>query len=99
MKCINKIQNKKCFNCKASIIFQNLKIYDDDTTLDEIIHKNKSISRFGDGEFYFMSGNNIFFQAYNKEMAQRLINIVNIIPQQFLDSILILNLKKMLKNI
>ena len=77
LKCINKIQNKKCFNCKASIIFQNLKIYDDDTTLDEIIHKNKSISRFGDGEFYFMSGNNIFFQAYNKEMAKRLINIVN----------------------
>ena len=76
-KCINKYKKEECLICKNNVIFKNIKIYDDEKTLDEIISKNKSISRYGDGEFKLMFGLNLGFQRYNKEMSDRLYNILN----------------------
>ena len=56
LECINEIKSDKCNNCKINAIFRNIKIYDEDETLDEIIYKNKSISRYGDGEFKLVLG-------------------------------------------
>ena len=77
LDCINKIQNNKCFICRNNIIFKGIKIYNDDVTLNEIINKNKSISRFGDGEFRLIFGKNIGFQKYNKILSKRLLSILN----------------------
>jgi len=77
LDCINKIKNNKCFICRNNIIFKGIKIYNDDVTLNEIINKNKSISRFGDGEFRLIFGKNIGFQKYNKILSKRLLSILN----------------------
>ena len=62
-KCYNNYKkDKKCINCKNIIIFKGLKIASDEETLDEIIMKNKSISRFGDGEFKLIFGHGVGFQ-------------------------------------
>ena len=53
-----------------------LKIYSINDTLDEIIINNKSISRFGDGEFSLMYGENNLFQEYNKSLKKKLIKIL-----------------------
>ena len=76
-KCINKYKKEDCLICKNNVIFKNIKIYDDEKTLDKIISRNKSISRYGDGEFKLMFGLNLGFQRYNKEMSDRLYNILN----------------------
>ena len=65
-ECYNNYKKeKKCQNCKITIIFKGLKIASDEETLDEIIKKNKSISRFGDGEFKIIFGFGIGFQKKN----------------------------------
>lgn len=46
------------------------------STLDLLITQNKSISRFGDGEFNLISGGSIFFQGYNEKLAKRLKDIL-----------------------
>jgi hypothetical protein len=76
-KCINKYKKDECLICNNNVIFKNIKIYDDEKTIDEIISKKKSISRYGDGEFKLMFGLNLGFQRYNKEMSDRLYNILN----------------------
>lgn len=40
-----------------------------DETLDELLKTEKSLIRFGDGEFHIMNGYNIAFQEYNEELA------------------------------
>jgi len=45
-------------------------------TLDEIIYNNKSISRFGDGEFKIIFGIGIGFQEFNSDLSTRLRNIL-----------------------
>ena len=77
LNCINEERNDICLKCKNNIIFNGIKIYDDYKTLDEIINKNKSISRYGDGEFKFLFGKNLGFQKYNKELSKRLLEILN----------------------
>ena len=77
LECIKKVQSDKCSNCKNNIIFKGLKILDEDKTLNELIYKNKSISRFGDGEFNLIFGKSLGFQKYNKELSQRLLKILN----------------------
>ena len=63
---------KKCMACPKEIIFKGLNILSEEETLDEIIKKNKSISRFGDGEFDLMFGNNLGFQKVNKTLTKKL---------------------------
>ena len=47
-----------------------------DETLNKIIDEKASMSRFGDGEFALMYGENLKFQSYNHELAQRLKEII-----------------------
>lgn len=57
-------------------IFGKLKIHSANDTLDEIIINNKSISRFGDGEFSLIYGKDNYFQNYNIKLRKRLIQIL-----------------------
>ncbi len=41
-------------------------------TLEELINTNKSMSRFGDGEFNLIWGENLPFQKYDEELAEKL---------------------------
>lgn len=59
-------------NIKAEDLFKGIKIFSANSTLDEIIINNKSISRFGDGEFYFIYRSGNFFQEYNKNLCKKL---------------------------
>jgi glycosyltransferase family protein len=56
----------------AEDLFKGIKIISENETLDEIILNNKSISRFGDGEFYLIYGNGNYFQEYNKNLCKKL---------------------------
>ena len=86
--CLNCINNYKkspnCFECPTHLIFKNLKIMSDDITLNEIIKKNKSISRFGDGEFKIILGRSNGFQNPNKILTKKLLNILNQKDKNFL---------------
>jgi glycosyltransferase family protein len=58
--------------CPREIIFKGLNILSEEETLDEIIKKNKSISRFGDGEFDLIFGKEIGFQKVDKILIKKL---------------------------
>ena len=75
--CINKITNNNCLKCSNACIFKDIQIYSDEVTLNEIINKNKSITRIGDGEFFLINGKGIRFQDYNRNLSQRLLKILN----------------------
>lgn len=45
-------------------------------TLDILINSNKSLARFGDGEFALIDGATLGFQSENKELARKLKNIL-----------------------
>ena len=85
LKCINDYVNSpKCIECPNHLIFKNIKIMSDDITLNEIIKKKKSISRFGDGEFKIITGTSNGFQKTNKILSERLLNVLNIKEKGFL---------------
>ena len=63
---------KKTIKCPREIIFNGLNILSPKETLDEIIKYNRSISRFGDGEFNIIFGQSVGFQESNKKLAKRL---------------------------
>ena len=63
-------------NCSNEIIFKNIKIRPTEETLNEIIYNNKSISRFGDGEFLLAIGKNIPFQKCQKKIRDKLSEIL-----------------------
>ncbi len=77
LSCINERKTKKCLNCRNYVIFRRITVFDEDETLNEIIYKNKSISRFGDGEFFAIFGSNLGFQKSNKELSRRLLEVLN----------------------
>jgi len=54
------------------VIFNGLNILSSEDTLDEIINKNRSISRFGDGEFNLIFGKGIGFQKVNDSLIKKL---------------------------
>ena len=58
IKIISIFYHKYKYKILPEKIFKDLKIYSINDTLDEIIINNKSISRFGDGEFSLMYGEN-----------------------------------------
>ena len=63
LKCIYHFnQLSKCYICSNSMVFKGFKVASDDDTVDEIIKYNKSISRFGDGEYRLMLGYSVRFQ-------------------------------------
>lgn len=46
-------------------------------TINQLVQNKKSITRFGDGEFSIIKGNAIKFQDYDKELAEKLVEILN----------------------
>ncbi|MFD0829831.1 SP_1767 family glycosyltransferase [Neobacillus sp. M.A.Huq-85] len=51
-------------------------VHSTDETLDFIVSERISVSRFGDGEFGLMNGQNLLFQPYNPELSFRLRQII-----------------------
>ena len=79
-KCIYNIKTLSksfCSECPFNVIFKGINVHSEEETLDEIIYNNKSISRFGDGEFRLIFGYSIGFQKYNKILSQKLLRILN----------------------
>ena len=78
LDCINNINNltNQCFQCPVDFLYQKLIIESDDNTINEILYHNKSISRYGDGEYLIIHGRNINFQKYDKILAKRLKEIL-----------------------
>ena len=77
--CLEKLEqfNSKCFECPNEILFKDFTVISKENTLDEIIKNNKSISRFGDGEFSLIFGHGINFQNYNNNLSKRLLKVLN----------------------
>ena len=88
----------KCIECPIELIFKGLKIVSNDKTLDEIIYKNKSISRFGDGELRIIFGENLDFQKADQQLRKKLLEILNIKDKGFLVGINLPYQNKILKN-
>ena len=76
VKCLKKKKSSKRKKRNSKQILKGIKIYSLEETLDEIINNNKSISRFGDGEFRLIFGISITFQKKNKLLSKRLKNVL-----------------------
>jgi len=72
LKLDNPRSNPKCRSCRTKILFKDIKIVSTIDTLNEILTHNKSISRFGDGEYSIIKGKSIIFQRHNRRLAQKL---------------------------
>ena len=77
--CVKNIKHlsAKCHKCPNEFLFRKLYIESEENTLNEIIKHNKSISRYGDGEFLIIFKRGISFQNYFQELAKRLLEILN----------------------
>jgi glycosyltransferase family protein len=74
----------ECLSCPKEIIFFGLNISSAEDTLDEIIKNNRSISRYGDGEFDLIFGKDIGFQKFNNKLARQLRRILKNKRKDFL---------------
>ena len=52
------------------------KILDIENSIDKLISSDKSVARYGDGEFKLIMGENIGFQKYDSKLSQRLKEIL-----------------------
>lgn len=78
LKCYKNYRTEeKCKYCQNIIVFKGLKIASDEETLDEIILNNKSITRFGDGEFKIIFGFGVGFQNPNNSLSKKLVEVLN----------------------
>ena len=66
-----------CKICSNEILFDGLYIASREKTLNEIIFNNKSITRFGDGEFEIIFGNKILFQERSQILKNKLLEVLN----------------------
>lgn len=72
-------------DCKKNEVFYtNLKniigdynISNPNQTVDKIVTENKSIARFGDGEFDLIYKSGINYQEYDEKLADRLLEVLN----------------------
>ena len=55
-----------------------------DETIDEIIKKKLSISRYGDGEFKLINGLDIAFQKNNNELQKKLASVLKVKEDKFI---------------
>lgn len=82
------------FNTIIDKIIKKPEIKDTMDTIDKIIDNNYSISRYGDGEFKLIDGQNLMFQKYDENLAKRLKEILIsneknhlvCIPRQIIDT-------------
>lgn len=58
------------------LISKKVKILSDKETVDKIINEKISVTRFGDGEFELIFGRDLKFQKHNKEIADRLTEVL-----------------------
>ena len=68
--------DSKCFECPNEVIFKGFKIMSALDTLNEILKYNRSISRYGDGEYNLMQGGSIIFQKKNESLSEKLKEII-----------------------
>ena len=78
LDCIKIINNltEQCFQCPLEFLYRKLIIESDENTIKEILFHNKSIARYGDGEYIIIKGRSISFQKYDKILAKRLKEIL-----------------------
>ena len=78
LDCIKNINNltEQCFKCPLEFLYRKLIIESDENTINEILYHNKSIARYGDGEYIIIEGGGISFQKYDKILAKRLKEIL-----------------------
>ena len=82
------------FNKLIDKIFSKPIVKDSDYTINEILNKQVSISRYGDGEFKLINKNDLLFQKYDEELCNRLKEILKsnltnhivCIPRQLVDT-------------
>ena len=79
-KWFNRIKNIRkhivVFNYLIDKIIKKPNIKDSLYTLDKILTNEFSISRYGDGEFKLIKGENLLFQKYDERLAKRLREIL-----------------------
>ena len=77
--CTNNLNhlNKECFSCPHEYLFRKLITSSNIETLNEIIKYNKSLSRFGDGEFNLLFGITHYFQVISNKLVKRLTEVLN----------------------
>ena len=68
--------NEYCMYCPREFVFYGLNVASREETLDEIILNNKSLSRFGDGEFKIIYGKGIGFHKSSKSLKIKLLNVL-----------------------
>lgn len=57
---------------------QKFRICDSEQTINYILENRCSVSRYGDGELYLMTGNENGFQSYSARLAERLRDILQV---------------------
>ena len=79
-KCFYRIRGIKkhivIFNIIMDKIVKKPEINDSIKTIEEIVNNNFSISRYGDGEFKLIYGEDLLFQKYDKNLSDRLKEIL-----------------------
>ncbi|MBQ8459161.1 SP_1767 family glycosyltransferase [bacterium] len=74
LKLLNYMYENDIYIKNKCVNIPNIKSHDD--TLKVLVNSNKSICRYGDGEFNIILGVNIGFQDYSPQLAQRLKKIL-----------------------
>jgi len=100
--CLNCSDNRKkgnegCEKCPYRELLNKIRILSSDETLDEIIYHNKSIARFGDGEFnVLIKRKGCVFQRIEKKLSERLNEVLQSDEEGFLVAISdFINLRKL----
>ncbi len=75
-----------------------LKVKNNQETLDYILSNNSSVVRFGDGEVLLMCGKGIDYQEYSKELAENLRMILDTPSSEKLVTLTMRELKSASKN-
>lgn len=65
-------------NYNLFIKSKKLKVHSIEKTIDDIIKNKASIIRYGDGEMDLINGKELKFQKYNKELSERLNEILSL---------------------
>lgn len=64
------------FLYEKGILHNRIKVHDIDETIDELLHTEKSMVRFGDGEIVMIKGGSLMLQKASPEIAQGLQKIL-----------------------
>lgn len=70
-------KEKKRYYAKPKNVIGHYNIANPDETVQKLIDENKSISRFGDGEFDFIYGKGMNYQKHDVKLAERLKEVLD----------------------